>query len=199
MWYLSIRISHCFVVNPVNENIPIWLVMWSHVPGVFILSSSSLNNFRILMILLATSSFNYFCHSAKFCLSLRILATIRAPCIGGLEYIFLAIILFMKEKILYLWKNFLFGTFTWGNYMKSANSLAIKTCVFGKWLGNYHLKSLWNEVPDWPGVFLKISSCETLISRIEEWHQGVLFHNGTDFFPLFLSWVDTSWIMGAGM
>ena len=109
MWYFSIRISHCFVVRPVNENMPIWFVMWSQVPGAPILYNSARKMVLILMILLATSSLNSLCHSAKFSLLFRILATIRAPCIGGLEYIFLAMILQLIMKLLDLRKDLFSG------------------------------------------------------------------------------------------
>ena len=109
MWYLSIRISHCLVVRPVNENIPIWFVMWSHVPGAPIRYSYARNRVLILIILLATSSLSSFCHSAKLSLLFKILATIRAPCIGGLEYIFLAMILRLCMKLLDLRKDLFSG------------------------------------------------------------------------------------------
>jgi len=199
MWNLSINISHCLVLSPVNENMPIWSVMWFHVPGVLILSNSYLSNFLILIILWATSSLNYVCHSAKFYLLFKTLATIRAPCIGGLEYIFLAIILKIKYNLLYLRKDFFTCFFVSSNKVKGSNSLSIKTDIFGKRLSNNHLESFWNKVSDWPSILLKISSCESLIGWIKERNQRVLFHDSWYFFPLLLSWVNTCWIMSTCM
>ena len=100
MWYLFIRISHCFVLNPVYENIPIWSVMWFQVPGVFMASSYFLRASLISMILLATelqSSSSHYLYSEG---ELRISETSLAPWRGGLEYFFLMMILKYRDSYL---------------------------------------------------------------------------------------------------
>ena len=101
MWYLLIRISHCLVVNPVYENMPIWSVMWFQVPGVPSLSNSSLKTFLILIILAVTMSRSSVFHSLKYSWLFKMFYAIRAPLRAGDEYFFLTIILH-KNKIYFI-------------------------------------------------------------------------------------------------
>ena len=93
-WYLLIKISHCLAVSPVYENIPIWSVIWFHVPGVWIFSNSCLNRLLIFIIRLATISLSSAFHTSKFFLSFKMDWAKRAPWSGGLEYFFRTIILY---------------------------------------------------------------------------------------------------------
>ena len=144
------------------------------------------------MILFATSSLNSLCHSAKFSLLFRILATISAPCIGGLEYIFLAMILQLIIKLLDLRKDLFSGVLVWGNNMKSTNSFSVESDVFCKRLWDNHLESFLDEVSDGPSILFEVTGGESLISRIEEGNQRILLHHSTDLLPLLLRRINTS-------
>jgi hypothetical protein len=70
----------------VNENIPIYVVIWDQSPGVLSASILLLNNFLMSIILWDTYT-NSSDHDLKLSASPNILAAILAPCTGGLEYI----------------------------------------------------------------------------------------------------------------
>ncbi len=183
-----------------NENIPIWSVIWFHFPLASILYNYYLKIFLILIILLATSSFNYFFQAIKCYLLFITLSAIRAPCNGGFEYIFLAIILqLLLYILLYLRKNIFACLFIWSYYMKSSDSLSVKAHIFSKWLRNNHLKTLINKISYRPCIFLKISRSKSLISWIKIWNKRILLHYDRYFLPLLLSWINSCWVMSTCM
>mmetsp|Transcript_3057 Transcript_3057/g.4555 ORF Transcript_3057/g.4555 Transcript_3057/m.4555 type:complete len:236 (+) Transcript_3057:354-1061(+) len=83
--------------------------------------------------------------------------------------------------------------------MHTTCSFSVKSKVLSVGLSNYHLEALSNEVSDSLRISFEISSSKSLICRIEEWEMVSLSDNTCDCFPLFKSWVNTSWIVCASM
>ncbi len=101
--------------------------------------------------------------------------------------------------VLDLGEDSLAGVFATGHEVQGADSLSVQTHVLGEGLGDYHLEPLLQEVPDRPGVFLEVSSGESLVGGVEEGNEVVLLHDVGNLFPLLLSWVDSSGVVSAGV
>lgn len=59
--------------------------------------------------------------------------------------------------------------------------------------------ALLNEVADSEGIASSVTRGEALVGHIEEGEEAFFLDNRGEFSPLFLSGVDTRWIVRAGM
>jgi hypothetical protein len=82
---------------------------------------------------------------------------------------------------------------------KGTNSLAVKTHVLGKRLGERKAMTLLDEKANGIGVTVGVTAGEALVCHIEEWVVALLLEHIADLLPLLLRWVDTSGVVGAGV
>ena len=81
--------------------------------------------------------------------------------------------------------------------MQGSGSFSIKPHVFSKGLRDKHLEAKRYEVSDRPSILLEVTSRKSLIGRVEEGNEIVLFHDLGQSFPLLSGWIKTSWIVCA--
>ena len=91
------------------------------------------------------------------------------------------------------------GALVSADEMESSTSFSVETHDLGEGLGNDHFETLVEEVSEANTVLVQVSGDETLIGSVEEWVKVVLLADLGNSLPLVESWVDTSWVVSAGV
>jgi hypothetical protein len=85
------------------------------------------------------------------------------------------------------------------NDMQSTHALSIETSILCKALTNKHGHAASSELANSPGIVVKVSRGETLVSRVKKRIVTSGKHDRGNIRPLFPGWVNTSGIMRARM
>lgn len=83
--------------------------------------------------------------------------------------------------------------------VESSGSLTIESHDFGEGLSDDHLEALIEEKSKSIGIGVKASRGEALVSGIKEWEKVVPLADSGDLGPLLLGWVNTGWVVSAGV
>lgn len=83
--------------------------------------------------------------------------------------------------------------------MQGSSSESIKSHIFSVRLRNKHRKAPFSENSNWGYIFYNISTCESLISRVEERNKLLLLQDFSNFDPLSGSRVNSSRIVRTHM
>lgn len=198
MWCFSIRLFTCGSLSPVYENIPIWSVMWFHVPVLKPKITWSLEFFEF-----SSQSWSHLDDSVgdfvKF-----ILPLLKVGCVGEDS--------FDDSSTVDWWawvvgsdNHFKLTEDSWGGFLvlsdnvEGSYSFTVHTHVFGIWLWDKHAESLFGKVSDGPWVLDDVTWCESLISWIEVRNKVSLLHDFSNFLPVILSGINTSRVVGSSV
>ena len=81
--------------------------------------------------------------------------------------------------------------------VEASSTLTIESHSFGKGLSTHELDALIDEKSQTVGIFVKATTGEALVCRVEEWVELAFLANICNSLPLLWSWVDTSWVVRA--
>jgi len=90
-------------------------------------------------------------------------------------------------------------SFVWGDEVKGTASLSVESHNLCERLGNNHFKSFVQEVSQSNSILVEVSRDKALVSSVEERIEIVLLADSGNHFPLFQSWINTSWVVSASV
>ena len=198
MWCFSIRLLTCGSLSPVYENIPIWSVMWFHVPDIKYQITWSFEFFEF-----SSQSWSHLNDSAgdfvKFVLPL-----LEVGCVGKDSFDDSGTVDWRARVVgsddhFELTENSGGGFLVLSDNVEGSDSFAVHTHVFGVWLWDEHTETLFSEVSDGPWVLDDVTWGKSLISWIEVRNEVSLLHDFSNFLPIILSRIDTGGVVGSGV
>ena len=83
--------------------------------------------------------------------------------------------------------------------VEGSSSLSVESHDLGEGLGNNHLEASLDEKSETIGIIIEGAGGEALVGSVKEWVELLLGTDIGDLLPLLLGWVDTSWVVGAGV
>lgn len=83
--------------------------------------------------------------------------------------------------------------------MEAASSLSVKAKVLGEALGNYELEALLDKVAHSGGISSKVTRGKALVGAVKEGEVLLLPNHNGQLLPLIQCWVDTGWVVSAGV
>lgn len=198
IWCFSIKHLTWASLSPVYENIPIWSVMWFHVPKLTFIITWCLKFLKF-----SSKDRSHLNDTSSNCTEF-IFPLLK---IGGI------IQNSFNDSGAVDWWTWVVGTNdhlqltenSWScllilsNNVKSSDSFSVHTHILCIWLWDKHAESLLGEVSDWPSVLDEVSGGEPLVSSIEIWNQVSLLHDLSNLFPIILGWINTGWVMSSGV
>lgn len=78
---------------------------------------------------------------------------------------------------------------------KTSNSLSIESEVFGEWLNNHDFHFFFGKKLNRIGIFVQISWNKSLVGHVKNVEELSLFGDLQNLSPLFVSRIETSWIV----
>lgn len=96
-------------------------------------------------------------------------------------------------------EHFLGGLLIGAHEVEGTGSLTVKSHSLSEGLSDHHLEALVDEEAEAISILVEGSGGEALVGSVEEGVESVLAADISNSVPLLLSWVNTSWVVSAGV